>query len=585
MSNLYLLDRFSRILFAIILLYFAGVEFNIYIFIAITLLATASLGYCPLYRLFNINLSLEKKNRFLNILPKYNPEPVFIFAKNGELLFQNKASKKILPKLKLFKEISSKSIESIINNEEKISTYYKYEDKTYLIEAMGIKKETYIVAYGFNISDIIKNKNILKKQTITDTITNLGNRKKLLEDIENIKKDELSLFIFDVIKFSQINSFFGHKKGDEFLKQFALEITYFTKTLQFNTSTYRLRGNTFAILVHFEKLESEKLIEDIKKALFKLFKNIKIKVNDIETNVEIRLGIASKCLKKNKEFICSSLLNNAETALSEAKKESLSYLHFKDIKDINERYKTNLNWANKLHAIFDKKSDAKLKAYFQPIYNIKNSKIEKFEALVRIEEHEQIISPFKFLDIAKQINLLTKITEEVFSQSLETFKDKNFEFSLNLTTQDLKNQKHLDWIYKEIEKYGFKASSIVLEILEDEDMYEYIETITKLKEKGFKLAIDDFGTGYSNFQKLQQLNVDYIKIDGSLVKNISNKPKDLKIIKSICNYANAIGVKTIAEFVADKKTYDLIKTSGVDYVQGYYIGEPKPNIEVSFNDN
>jgi len=155
LSNLYLLDRFSRILFAIMLLYFTGVELNIYTFLAITLLTTASFGYCPLYKLFNINLSLEKKNRFLNNLPKYNPEPFFIFSKKGELLFQNESSKKILPKLKFFKELSSKNTESIIKNEEKISTYYKYKNKTYLIENIGIKKENYIVAYGFNISDII----------------------------------------------------------------------------------------------------------------------------------------------------------------------------------------------------------------------------------------------------------------------------------------------------------------------------------------------------------------------------------------------------------------------------------------------
>jgi len=571
-------------LFASILLYFAGAGLNIYSFLAIALLSTAALGYCPLYRIFNINLSLEKKNKFLIQLPKHNPEPVFIFSAKGELLFENDASKEILPELKFFKELSSKDPASIIKNEEKTSTHYNYNDKTYLIEMIGIKKESYIVAYGFNITQIIKGKDILKQQNITDSLTKLGNRIRLLEDVENIKKDKLTLFVFDVVKFSQINGFFGHKKGDEFLKQFALEIESFSKSLKFTTSSYRLRGNTFALLVHFEKLQSKELVEDINNALFKLFENIKIKVNDIHTSVEIRVGIASKCIKKDEKFICASLLNNAETALSEAKKDSLSYLYFNDIKDINERYKENINWANKLRDIFDNKSDAKLKAYFQPIYNIKSKKIEKFEALVRIEDGDKVISPFKFLDVAKQINFLTKITKEVFSQSLHTFKNKNFEFSLNITTQDLKNEKHMNWLCYEIEKAGFKTSSIVLEILEDEDMYEYIDTISTLKAKGFKLAIDDFGTGYSNFQKLQQLNVDYIKIDGSLVKNIANNPKDLTIIRSICNYAQAIGVKTIAEFVADENIYELIKTSGVDYAQGYFIGQPNPSIEVEFND-
>jgi len=582
MNNLYLLDRVFRIIFSLVLLYLSGAGLNFYTFFAITLLGTASLGYCPIYKIFGVNLSLEDKNKFLTQLPKYNPEPVFIFSDKGTLIFQNNAAKKILPELKFFKELSSKNPKTIIQYKEKTSTRYKYKDKTYLIESIGIPKEEYIVAYGFNITEILKGKEILKQQIKTDWLTNLGNRVKLLEDIEKIEKDELSLLVFDVIKFSQINGFFGHKKGDEFLKQFALEIKSFAQSLKFTANAYRLRGNTFAILIHFENLQSKELIKNINKALFELFKNIKIEVNNIQTNVEIRVGIASKCTKKDKKFLCSSLLNNAETALSEAKKESLEFKDFKDMKDISERYKNNINWANKLRDIFDHKCDAKLKAYFQPIYNIQNRKIEKFEALVRIEDGNKVISPFMFLDVAKQINFLTKITKEVTTQALDKFKDQNFEFSLNLTSQDLKDDKHLNYLCKTIEKNGFKTSSIVLEILEDEDMYEFIDTIANLKTKGFKLAIDDFGTGYSNFQKLQQLNVDYIKIDGSLVKNVVNNPKDLTIIKSICNYAEAIGVKTIAEFVADESIYELIKTSGVDYVQGYYIGEPNPTLNVSF---
>ena len=583
MKNLHIYDRIIRIFFAIILIYLSDIGFNLYVIISLILLSTAAVGYCPIYRLVNINTFYERKNRLLTKLLKSNPEPVFVFSSSGKLNFQNEASKSILPELQNFKDLSQEDPIQVILNEKKSNMKYRYKDKIYMIEYIGIKNESYILAYGFNITDIIRSKDKLKKQTITDVLTKLGNRTKLLENIENFTKNELSLLVFDVIKFSQINNFFGHKKGDEFLKQFALEIENFIKSLRYTSYAYRLRGNTFALLIDFK--DNENHVEDIRDALFTLFENIKLKVNDITTTVEIRIGAASKCTNEGEKFFCTSLLNNAETALSEAKKETLAYLHFNDIKDINDRYKENIEWVSRLQNLFSPKSKATLKAYFQPIYNLHTKKIEKFEALVRIEDGKEVISPFKFLDIAKQIHYLPKITEEVLTQALNTFKKTSYEFSINITTQDLKNKEFLDGLCKKIEKSGVNVSSIVLEILEDEDMYKHGETIKELKAKGFKLAIDDFGTGYSNFQKLQQLNVDYIKIDGSLIKNIAKNPKDLKIIQSICNYAKAIGVKTIAEFVADCEIYELIKKSGVDYAQGYYIGKPNPSIEVDFHDN
>ncbi len=583
MNNLYLIDRFGRIVLAFVLFYLADIGLNPYIIIAFYFLSTATLGYCPMYRLFNVNLSFEKRNNLLTNLPKSNPEPVFIFTANGVIDFQNEASKKILPEIKNFKDLSNINAQDIIDKQTKSNTKYNYKDKVYMIEYIGVKNDSYILAYGFNITDIENSRKELKKQTVTDALTGLGNRTKLLKNIKELQDKKLSLLVFDVVKFSQINSFFGHKRGDEFLKQFALDIKNFSNSFNHNVCCYRLRGNTFALLVDFEDDKSG--IEDIRDALFTLFQNIALKVNDMTTIAEIRVGIASKYITNENKFIYSSLLKNAETALSEAKKESLPYLHFKDISDINDRYKENIEWVDRLHNVFSNKPKAAMKAYFQPIYNLKTQKIEKFEALVRFVNETKVISPFKFLDIAKQINYLPKITDTVLNQALDTFKNTQFEFSINLTTQDLKEKEFLDTLCKKIEDNKFDISSIVLEILEDEDMYEYIDTISELKSKGFKLAIDDFGTGYSNFQKLQQLHVDYIKIDGSLVKNIAKNPNDLKIIQSICNYANAIGVKTIAEFVADKEIYELIKSSGVDYAQGYYIGEPNPNIEVDFNDN
>jgi len=584
MNNMYPIDRMIRTILGVIFLYFSHFEFGVYLMLSFIFFATSLIEFCPIYRVFNINKKLTIKNKFLTNLPKHNPEPVFIFSSDGSLIFQNDSSLKILPMINNFNALSSKNPKDVIQNDEKLHITYKQKNKVYMVEVISHKKDAYILAYGFDITDIEKSKEKIKKQRVTDTLTSLGNREKLKEDISKNEKNNISLLIFDIVKFSQINGFFGHEQGDKFLCTIASSLDKFSQSLDIKSSSYRLRGNTFALLFDFANLNKREIaLEEIKQTLFSKFSNLTMNVNNFSVTTDIKIGIASiyECEKKD---ISYALLNNAETALSEAKKDNLKFLYFKDICDINDRYKENLQWASKLNDIQNKKIDAKIKAYFQPIYNLHTNKIEKYEALVRIEENDEVIPPFKFLDIAKQINFLPKITKEVGSQAIEMFKNTNYEFSLNLTIQDLADDSFIDWLSSKIKENGFKTSSVVLEILEDEDIYEFANVINEFKNRGFKLAIDDFGVGYSNFKKLQLLNVDYIKIDGSLVKNIAKNPKDLSIINSICSYAKAIDVKTIAEFVADKEIYELIKKTNVDYVQGYYISAPKADIEVEFDD-
>lgn len=584
MKNIYPTDKIVRVILAFFLLYFSGLELNGYFLAAAALLLSAVSNFCPLYKALGVNDKYAQTNKFLNSLPKNNPEPVFIFSNQGKLIFQNQASLDILPTIKDFYTLFQANPREIINAQSKLSTKYKYNEKIYMLEAVGLAQEDYILTYGFNITGIEKSREALKIQRVTDSLTQLGNTEKLLEDVEKIQDHTLSLIIFDVIKFSQINGFFGHEKGDDFLVQFALQILEFKETLKILVSAYRLRGNTFALLLDFaDSKNSERDLEltQIKQKLLEKFNNFKLQINNLSATTDIRMGIASeKCLL---HVDANALLGNTETALSEAKIQNKPFIYFCDISDINERYAKNLQWADKLYGIFNDKSDAQIKAYYQPIYNLHTKKIEKFEALVRIQDQDKLISPFVFLDVAKQINYLPKITQEVLHQATNTFKNTPYEFSINITTQDLAKEHFLANIAAKLAQAGIQNSSVVLEILEDEDIYEFSETINEFKKLGFKIAIDDFGVGYSNFKKLQLLRADYIKIDASLVKNIATNPKDLEIIRSICSYAKAIDVKTIAEFVANKEIFELVKTSGVDYVQGYYISEPKPSIEVVFD--
>jgi len=582
MYNLYKYEKFIRVILGLAVIFLAQGAFNLISLLGVAMIITAITGHCPMYRLLHVNDDLALKNEFLLHLPHNNPEPVFVFCPKGNIIFQNKAAKEILPQIHSFKEISQKPPKEVIKNAQNITSKQVYKDKTYLIKSLGIKDKEYILAYGFNITDIQKTKDALKLQTITDPLTKLGNREKLTQDIkDSTSQSNLSLILIDLAKFSQINSFFGHEKGDEFLKTVAKTLENFQKNSLHVSSIYRLRGNTFALLLSFEKEKDEDITKMqlfYKDKIFELFESIKIEFDELITSTQINVALA----KSNDQEGEANLLNHAETALSEAKKGSLKFLCYSDISNINERYKQNLHWAGKLNEIFHGNAKAKIVAYFQPIYNLQTQKIEKYESLVRIVDGDEVISPFHFLDIAKQINFLPKITKEVFKQALEKFQNTSYEFSINITTQDLLDKDFGNYIASELEKRGLSPASVVLEILEDEDMYEHISAIHSLKEAGFKIAVDDFGIGYSNFQKLQQLQLDYIKIDGSLIKNIASNNKDYSIVSSICNYAKTIGVKTIAEFVASEEIFINVKNLQIDYAQGYYIAQPNPKLKEEF---
>ncbi len=147
---------------------------------------------------------------------------------------------------------------------------------------------------------------------------------------------------------------------------------------------------------------------------------------------------------------------------------------------------------------------------------------------------------------------------------------------MNLSIDDIKDANTVQEIINTIIKTN-TASRIVFEILESEGIENYDEVegfITQIKSLGAKIAIDDFGTGYSNFEHILKLNVDYIKIDGSLIKNIEENKKHQIIVETIVDFAKKMGSKTIAEFVCNENIFSIVKNIDVDFLQGFYIGKP-----------
>jgi len=404
----------------------------------------------------------------------------------------------------------------------------------------------------------------IEYQFYYDPLTKLKNRKSLQLDLA--KNHNLLLMIINVDKFQQINNLYGDTIGDKILLEFKEKLLDF---LPKDATLYKLHADEFGIISHndkdlkaFEEVASH-IISTLDKYEFKIENNQKIFIN-------LTIGIA---------FGSDLLLQNADMALKLAKKDKKHFLTYSnDMISLNE-YENRLSWTNRINEAITNDDIIPL---FQPIIDCNTNEIIKYEALMRIKDNNNgFIVPSHFLNISKENKLYFKLTLIMLEKTFNRCKESNLKFSINLNKEDMTNEKIVNYILNQFKNHNF-GHNISFEILESEgieDFKEVAQFIKQVKEYGATISIDDFGTGYSNFEYLMNLDFDYLKIDGSMIRNIDKDEKSQIVTKTIVDFAHRIGVKTIAEFVSNKNIYDKVKEMNIDYVQGYYLGEPSLFIE------
>jgi EAL domain-containing protein (putative c-di-GMP-specific phosphodiesterase class I) len=247
-----------------------------------------------------------------------------------------------------------------------------------------------------------------------------------------------------------------------------------------------------------------------------------------------------------------------------------------------------MEWISKLNEALEKNNFV---LYFQPIvpFNASLKEPAKGEILIRMkEENGKIIPPISFLPAAENYKMMPEIdrwvilnTMKTVSESIAAGKDINSIpiISVNLSGASLDDDNLFLFINDAIQEYKVPARNFCFEITETVAMSNTAKAtifIDNLKRLGCTFALDDFGSGFSSFAYLKKFPADYLKIDGSLVKDIITEPVNIKMIQAINDLGHALGMKTIAEFVSAKDIHDMLAGIHVDYAQGYYISEPKP---------
>jgi len=387
---------------------------------------------------------------------------------------------------------------------------------------------------------------------------------KLIEDIE--KSTNPVLAIVNIDSFKEVNDFYGHTVGDKVLQEFGKLLKNFCS--KYNLKVYKLSGDEFAVFseIFFPKHDFEIIVQRLityveKKPLY---------IDDYEIHLNITIGIADD--KEN-------ILTKADMALRLSKEKKISYLFFDESFNIEKTYEENIKLVKEIK---DALGDNRITVYYQPIVNNKTGKIEEYECLVRlIDKNGNIVLPNRFLNVAKKSKLYPYITKEVINKSFSKFKNKPYKFAINLSVSDILDYEIVSFIIDKLSKYEGK-NRVIFEILESEGIENFedvLKFIKEVKSLGAKIAIDDFGSGYSNFEFILKLEVDYLKIDSSIIKNVDNDIYSTVIAETIVNFCKKLGIKTIAEFVHSESVYEHVKAIGIDFSQGFFIGRPTPELK------
>lgn len=404
----------------------------------------------------------------------------------------------------------------------------------------------------------------------TDELTGLPNRVRLLRDLKTPR--DVSLLIINLDRFNEINSLFGNVCGDHVLLALATRLTAFSRDQAKDAlRVYRLPGDEFAILA---PLLEDQTVHELAVTLRRQVNGERIYWQQQPLTVDVTIGMAVRRGRKPGDS-SDQLVSQAKVAVLQAREQNRHHLLYDPTVGIEENYEANLYWAHRLKAAID---EDRLVPWFQPIYDNQLQRVTKYECLVRMVEPDgRVISAGQFVKIADRLRLNRRITVLMIEKCFACFLDRDEGFSINLSYGDIADAETVSRILEALNRYGI-GERVIFEILESDGITNYDEIhhfIEQVKPFGCRIAIDDFGTGYSNFAHLLSLNVDYIKIDGSLICNLHEDHTAFLVTSGIVQFARSLNIRTVAEFVHNAAVQERVCELGIDFSQGDYFGMPE----------
>ncbi len=425
-----------------------------------------------------------------------------------------------------------------------------------------------------------------------DILTSLSNRKYFIDSLnekirEWVVKKQLVLVVVDIDRFRWINNFYGHDMGDRIL----IEVAH--RLVEWNKGRYliaRLGGDEFGILLSDQtsRDEIERQIMDVTACC-----NSPIKIDDEQFPISISLGISE--LKSQSED-SGMLLKYADMAILQAQSQGYGKYQFYD-----SSVEQAISMRRQMEWLLQKVDmDQEFELFYQPQYSLPDLKLVGAEALIRWNSKEHgYIPPATFIPIAEASEIIFSLGKWVLRETLQhaAYWNKkyntNIKFSFNISPKQLSDDTFLPYFKRLMFEMGIEPNWIEAEITEstmlenEQRINELFHTLDKI---GVSISMDDFGSGYSSLGYLSRYPFQKIKIDKSLIDNVTTHNANGKnVVRAAVNMANAVGLKTVAEGVENHEQLDLLVSMGCNLVQGYLLGRPVPasafemNLEESEN--
>ncbi len=404
---------------------------------------------------------------------------------------------------------------------------------------------------------------ILKEKFYLDSMTGMENRNRMILDLQ--KLNYYSLFIVNIDGFRRVNDLYGTVIGNQVIIETARRLT--TLSLPRPHSAYRLQADEFALLVPggMNDREMSRIAERIRLVCQERPFVVDLFVIPVSFTVGAAVGR-------------EDVLKHADMALECAKEAGKPFFAYSPEFDMSNQIRNNLECIQLLRNSIDR---GMIYPVFMPILNNASNRVEKYETLMRLRDPAgRTYAPGEFLTVAKRSKLYPYLSRSLIRQGIDFGAGFPYEFTLNLSVMDILDRESMAVIWEGVESHP-RRENIGFEILESESIEAYepvARFISEAKKRGCKIALDDFGSGYSNFEHILKLDVDYLKIDASLVRDMHVDKNARMVVETIAQFARRLKVKTIAEFVHCEEVFNLVRYMGINYSQGAFIGMPQEQL-------
>lgn len=420
----------------------------------------------------------------------------------------------------------------------------------------------------------------LSYQASHDALTGLVNRHEFERRLERVlttvqPNDEHSLLFLDLDQFKIVNDTCGHVAGDELLRQVAVLLQSKVRT---RDTLARLGGDEFGVLLeHCPEEQTLRIANELRQTV----QEFRFPWEGRGFNVGVSMGL----VPIQAGHTLSTVLGAADSACYAAKDKGRNRIHVHRTEDTELlRRHGEMQWVTRIHRAL---TENRFRLYQQDIIAIGQdpTRAKYCEILIRLlDERGDLVLPGAFIPAAERYNQMLAIDRWVVNTALAALythasADPPVVCAINLSGQSLGDEKFLDFLTRQIDQSDIRPQQICFEITETgavADLKSAVHFISTLKGQGCRFALDDFGTGLASFGYLKNLPVDYLKINGSFVRDMADDPIDCAMVESINQIGHLMGLKTIAESVQSEAILEKLKAMGVDYAQGYAIAKPRP---------